>query len=107
MREPNFRGASELPPEEGDQRRQAEVRRLFEQLPLWVRDGRMVQGSLKDAGEASVSHGLKRAVKGWMLVAPSGDADRVAVVQTGSDSSVVKLKNVGASGSLAFSLWVF
>jgi hypothetical protein len=106
--EPNFRGASSLPAEQGDLRRQQEVAKSIKgALPEFVANGRMVTGSLTDAGETSVSHGLKRSIKGWVLVSPSGDADRVSVVQTGGDSNVVKLKNVGATGSLSFSLWVF
>lgn len=108
MGEPNFRGASELPPDQADLRRQQEVAKaLKEALPSWIRDGRMVSATTTDAGEVSVTHGLKRAVKGWLLLSPSGSADRICLVQTGGDTSVLKLKNTGATGSLAFSLWVF
>lgn len=106
--EPNLNGASRLPPDQADIRRQQEIGKSIKQaVPPWVADGRMVSGSLSDADECSISHGLKRALKGWVLVSPSGDADRVSVVQTGSDSNTLKLKNVGATGDLSFSLWVF
>jgi hypothetical protein len=106
--EPNLRGASSLPPDQADLRRQQEIgKSIGGAAPDWVKSGRMVPGSLTDANEGSVTHGLKRTAKGWILVSPSGTADRVAVVQTGVDGSVVKLKNVGATGTLTFSLWVF
>lgn len=106
--EPNLRGVAQLPPDQADLRRQQEIGKSIKgAIPEWVASGRMVSGSLSDADECSVSHGLKRSIKGWILVSPSGDADRVSVVQTGSDSNVVKLKNVGATGDLSFSLWVF
>ena len=107
-REPNFRGASSLPAEQADLRRQQEVAKSVKgAVPEWISSGRMVTGSLSDANEGSVTHGLRRTIKGWVLVSPGGDADRVSVVQTGADSSVVKLKNLGATGTLSFSLWVF
>lgn len=106
--EPNLRGASALPGEQGDIRRQQEIGKSIKgAVPSWIADGRMVSGDTTDANEVSVSHGLKRIIKGWMLVSPRGDADRVSLVQTGADANVVKLKNVGATGSLAFSLWVW
>lgn len=108
MREPNFRSASSLPSEQADLRRQQEVGRAIQtSVPSWIADGRMVPGELTDADEASVSHGLRRGLKGWVLVSPRGTADRVSVVETFSDGSVVKLKNVGATGTLTFRLWVF
>lgn len=107
MSEPNLRGASSLPPDQADIRRQQEIGKAIKAaVPTWL-DGRMVQGSLTDANESSVSHGLRRQIKGWILVAPSGSADRVSVLQTASDSNVVTLKNVGATGSLSFTLWVW
>lgn len=107
-KEPDFRGASSLPAEQGDLRRSQETAKSIKgAIPDWIASGRMVSGSLSDADESSVTHGLKRTIKGWMLVSPSGDADRVSVVQTGATSSVVKLKNVGATGALNFSLWVW
>jgi hypothetical protein len=106
--EPNFRGASALPAEQGDLRRQQETAKSIKgAVPGWVADGKMVTGSLVDGDESSITHGLKRVPKGWLLMSTSGDADRVGVVQTGSTASVLKLKNVGATGSLSFTLWVF
>lgn len=106
--EPNLRGAAQLPPDQADLRRQQEIGRSIDKsVPPWIASGRMVSGSLTDADEASISHGLRRLIKGWVLVSPSGSADRVAVIQTSSDSNVVKLKNVGATGGLSFDLWVF
>ncbi len=108
MREPNFRGASELPAQQADLRRQQETGRAIQQaVPEFVASGKMVTGSTTDANESSVSHGLRRTVKGWILVSPTGTADRVSLVQTGADANVLKLKNVGATGTLTFSLWVF
>lgn len=105
--EPNLRGASELPPDQADIRRQQEIGKSIKSaVPPWL-EGKMVQGALTDANEASITHGLKRQAKGWLLLTPSGTADRVSVIQTGSDANVVKLKNLGATGSLTFSLWVF
>jgi hypothetical protein len=106
-REPNFQGASQLPPDQADVRRQQEIAKAIKgAVPEWLQ-GRMVSGSLVDGNEGSVTHGLKRQAKGWILFTPSGDADRVSVIQTGSDGSVIKLKNLNATGSLSFSLWVF
>jgi hypothetical protein len=106
--EPNLRGASALPPEQGDLRRQQEISKSIKgAVPGWISDGKMVSGSLADGDESSITHGLKRVPKGWLLMSTSGDADRVGVVQTGSTASVLKLKNVGATGSLSFALWVF
>lgn len=106
--EPNFQSLSELNPDEADDRRQREVgRSISGAVPDHLKSGRMVSGSLKDAGEVAITHGLKRVPKGWYLVAPSGDADRVSVVQSGSDSNVLKLKNLGATGTLNFQIWVF
>lgn len=108
MNEPNLRGASSLPGEQADLRRQQEIGKSIKgSIPSWIADGRMVTGSTTDAGEVSVSHGLKRIIKGWMLVSPGGNADRVSLVQTGANASVVKLKNVGATGTLSFTLWVW
>lgn len=108
MREPNFRAASQLGPEQADLRRQEETSRSIKaSVPEWISTGRMVTASLTDANETSVTHGLKRSIRGWMLVSPSGTADRVSVKQTGSDANVVKLQNVGATGALGFSLWVW
>lgn len=107
-KEPNFTGLSTLKPDEADLARQQEVgKSIKEAVPEHVATGRMVAGSLKDAGEVSITHGLKRPVKGWHLVSPAGDADHVNVIQTGSDANVIKLKNLGATGTLNFSLWVF
>lgn len=107
-KEPNFRGASSLPPDQADLRRSQETAKSIKgAVPDWIASGRMVSGSLTDANENSVTHGLKRTIKGWFLVSPGGDADRVSVVQTGATGSVVKLKNVGATGTLNFSLWVW
>lgn len=106
--EPNLRGASSLAPEQGDLRRQQEIGKAIKgAVPSWIADGRMVTGSTSDDDEVSVSHGLKRIIKGWMLMSPGGDADRVSLVQTGATASVVKLKNVGATGTLSFALWVW
>lgn len=108
MKEPNFRAASQLPPEQADLRRQEETGRSIKAaVPEWISGGRMVTGSLTDASESSVSHGLKRSLRGWVLLSPSGTADRVSVKSTGSDASVVKLQNVGATGTLSFALWVW
>ncbi len=105
--EPNLRGASELPPDQADIRRQQEIGKAIKgSVPPWL-EGKMVTGALTDATESSITHGLKRQAKGWLLLTPSGTADMVNVIQTGSDANVVKLKNVGATGSLSFSLWVF
>lgn len=107
-KEPDFRGASALPPAQADLRRQQETAKSIKgAVPDWIASGRMVTGSLTDADEGSVTHGLKRTIKGWTLVSPSGDADRVSVVQTGATGNVVKLKNLGATGTLNFSLWVW
>lgn len=107
MKEPNLRGASELPPDQADIRRQQEIGKAIKgAVPSWL-EGRMVQGSLTDAAETAVTHGLKRQIKGWILVSPSGSADRVSVIQTAADTSTVTLKNAGATGALSFSLWVF
>ncbi len=107
-REPDFRGAEQLPPAQADLRRQQETgRAIGRSIPEFIAGGRMVPGTLADANEGSVTHGLGRTIKGWILVSPTGDADRVSVVQTGANAQVVKLKNVGASGSLSFQLWVW
>lgn len=107
-KEPNFQGLSELDPDVADVKRGQQIKRANDGLvPDHVANGRMVTGSLKDATESSITHGLKRKLKGWHLLSPSGTADRVSVVQTGADENVLKLKNLGATGSLSFSLWVF
>lgn len=106
--EPNFRAASSLPAEQADLRRQQEVQKsIAGSVPPFAKGGRLVSGSLTDANEGSVSHGLRRSVKGWFLVSPSGSADRVSLIQTFSDGNVIKLKNLGATGGLSFQLWVW
>lgn len=106
MSEPNFTGASKLPGEQADIRRQQEVARATK-LPDMFGAGKLVSGSVTDADEVSVSHGLGRTPKGWWLISPSGDADRICLVQTGSNTKTLTLRNTGATGSLAFQLWVF
>ena len=107
-REPNFDGLSELDPDLADVKRAQQIARVNKNaVPQHIADGKMVTGTLKDAAETSITHGLGRKLKGWHLVSPSGDADHVNVIQTGSDANVLKLKNIGATGSLSFSLWVF
>jgi hypothetical protein len=105
--EPNLRGVSSLPADQADIRRQQEIAKYVRGLLPEFSEGRLVPGSLTDANETSVTHGLKRAPRGWFLIAPSGSADRVSVIQTGADTNVVRLKNLGATGGLSFSLWVF
>lgn len=106
--EPNFSNLSELDPERADARRAKEIARSVDgSKPAHLKDGRMLSGSLKDAGEISLTHGLKRVPKGWQLHSPSGDADHVNVIQTGADSNVLKLKNLGATGTLNFQIWVY
>jgi hypothetical protein len=106
--EPNFSNLSELEPERADARRSKEVARAIDtSKPDHLKDGRMLSGTLKDAGELSLTHGLKRIPKGWQLHSPSGDADHVNVIQTGSDANIIKVKNLGATGTLNFQLWVY
>ncbi len=107
-KEPNFQGLSELDPALADIKRGQQIQKANKNaVPPHVAEGRMVSGSLKDAVESSITHGLKRQIKGWHLVSPSGTADHVNVIQTGADANVLKLKNLGATGSLSFQLWVF
>lgn len=97
-----------MEPEEADIARQQEIAKSINgAVPSHIASGRMVSGELKDADEKSVTHGLGRNPKGWHLSSPSGDADHVNVIQTGSDKNVIKLKNLGATGTLKFQLWVF
>lgn len=107
-KEPNLQGLSELDPALADIKRGQQIAKANKNaVPPHVAEGKMVSGALKDAVESSITHGLGRKLKGWHLVSPSGDADHVNVIQTGSDANVLKLKNLGATGSLSFSLWVF
>lgn len=105
---PSFRGASELPPQQADLRReQATERAIKTAMPEWVKSGRLVSATLTDANSTKVSHGLKRGVQGWFIGSLSGDADMTNVRQTSSDSESLTLVNSGATGSLSLTLWVY
>jgi hypothetical protein len=103
--EPNFTGMSKLPPEQADIARQQEIARTTK-MPA-ILQGKLVSGSVTDAAEVSVTHGLGRTPQGWWLLSPSGDADRICLVQTGKNSKTITVVNTGATGSLSFQLWVF
>lgn len=105
---PSFRGASELPADQADLRREQGVERAISgSLPDWLKSGRLVTATLTDATEAKVSHGLGRGVQGWFLGKCVGDADRVSLMQTASDGTTLTLVNRGATGGLSVTLWVY
>lgn len=108
MKEPNFKSASDLPPEQADIRRQQETAKAIDAaVPSWLKGGRLINVAMVDANELQVSHGLGRKPKGWFMGSVSGDADVHAVVQTASNERTVDLQNQGASGTLKFVLWVY
>ncbi len=108
MKEPNFKGVSELTPEQADIKRQQEVKKSIESaIPDWLKGGRLVSGTLTDADELRLTHGLGRIPKGWFMGSTSGDADMQNVVQTEANKNTLDLQNQGASGTLRFTMWLY
>lgn len=70
-------------------------------VPNWIADGVMIEDVILTAGSTSISHGLQRVPKGYVLTDQRANA---VIYRTASTSTTLTLL---ASATVTVNLWVF